>query len=134
MEAIFRGLQWKTLLIYLDDVIVFGSTVEEVIKRLEAVLVRLRDAKLKLKPKKCHLFQTEVLYLGHVVSSNGISTDPAKTDSVRNWPTPTNPTDIRSFLGLASYYDGFVKKFSDVGQTTDCPHTEEPTLCLDSGM
>lgn len=114
MEAIFRGLQWKTLLIYLDDVIVFGSTVEEVIERLEAVLVRLRDAKLKLKPKKCHLFQTEVLYLGHVVSSNGISTDPAKTDSVRNWPTPTNPTDIRSFLGLASYYRRFVKKFSDV--------------------
>ena len=71
-----RGLQWETLLVYLDDVIVYGRTIMEEINRLREVLQRLRGAGLKLKPGKCHLFRQQVKYLGHVVSAEGVSTDP----------------------------------------------------------
>ena len=74
MENIMRGLQWESLLVYLDDVIVFGKTIEEELSRLKEVFRRLRQANLKLKPKKCVLFQQSVLYLGHVVSKDGIAT------------------------------------------------------------
>ena len=127
MENIFTGLQWKTLLIYLDDVIIFGSSVQEVISRLKTVLDRLREAHLKLKPKKCHLFQTEVLYLGHVVSAEGVKTDPSKIEAVKSWPRPTNQTEVRSFLGLASYYRKFIVKFSEVAKPlTDLTKKDKP--------
>ena len=116
METVLSGLHWKILLIYLDDVIIFGSSVNEVVERLKIVLDRLREANLKLKPKKCHLFQKEVLYLGHVVSEAGVSTDPSKIESIKTWPTPANPTDVRSFLGLASYYRRYIKGFAHIAK------------------
>lgn len=67
MEKVLEGMQWKGALVYLDDVIVFGKTFEEELGRLEEVLQRLRDANLKLSPKKCLLFQHEVPFLGHIV-------------------------------------------------------------------
>ena len=121
METVLTGLHWKILLIYLDDIIIFGASVEEVVDRLKIVLERLRSANLKLKPKKCHLFQKEVLYLGHVVSEAGVSTDPAKIDTIKTWPKPTNVTDVRSFLGLASYYRRYIKGFA---------HTARPLHAL----
>ena len=114
MELILRGLHWKTCLIYLDDIIVFGTTFQENLERLEEVFLRLAKTGLKLKPVKCNLFQKEVAYLGHIVSQRGISTDPAKTDMVRQWPTPTSATEVRSFLGLASYYRRFMPQFAQV--------------------
>ncbi|XP_078476934.1 uncharacterized protein LOC144737926 isoform X1 [Lampetra planeri] len=80
MELVLSGLQWETCLIYLDDVIVFSKTFEEHLQRLRGVFLRMRSAKLKFKPAKCHLFCKSVRYLGHIVDSSGISTDPAKTD------------------------------------------------------
>ncbi len=72
-------LYLKWCLIYLDDIVVFSSTVEEHLLRLEAIFQRLGDAGLKLKPSKCHLLQRRIKYIGHVVSENGIETDPDKT-------------------------------------------------------
>ena len=114
IERIMKGLRFEILLVYLDDVIIFGSTFEESLDRLILVLQRLRDAKLKLKAKKCHLFQKEVIYLGHKVSGNGIEADPGKIESVTKWPTPSNVTDVRSFLGLCSYYRKFIEGFSEI--------------------
>ena len=83
METVMRGLQWETLLIYLDDIIVFSKDVETRIQRLEVVFHRLQGAGLKLKPAKCNFFGKEVEYPGHIVSGAGIATDPKKIAVVK---------------------------------------------------
>ena len=79
MEKVFAGLPLTVCLIYLDDILVPGRTFEGHIKNLRVVLLRLREAKLKLSPKKCDLFRREVKFLGHV----GVATDPEKLEAVR---------------------------------------------------
>ena len=114
MEMVLRGLQWKTLLIYLDDIIIFSSNLQEHFKRLEEVLSRLSKANLKLKPSKCHLLQKEVLFLGHIVGQNGIRPNPELIKSVREWNTPKSTKQVQQFLGLANYYRRFIKNFSEI--------------------
>ena len=94
----------------------YGRSLEEELKRLEEVFRRLALAGLKLKPSKCVLFQRSVPYLGHIVSEDGIQTDPAKVERVHKWPVPVNATEVKSFLGLASYYGRFVPNFASVAR------------------
>lgn len=127
MEQVLSELHWEVLLVYLDDVIVFAKTIDEELTRLGMVFQRLRKAGLKLKAKKCHLFRESVLYLGHVVSREGVSTDPEKIRAVKEWPTPTSVKDVQSFLGLASYYRRFIEGFANIArplhQLTEKAHT-----------
>ena len=85
MERCLGGLNLKICLVYLDDVIVFGSTFEETLERLQTVLKRLGDFGLKLRASKCKFFYTELLYLGHVVSALGVSPDPDKIAALQEW-------------------------------------------------
>ena len=112
MEKCLGDLNHTCCVVYLDDIIVFGKTVEEHVYRLEAVIQRLTEHGFKLKASKCKLLQTRVKYLGHILSADGIGTDPDKTESIRNWPTPQNVKELRSFLGLASYYRKFIPNLS----------------------
>ena len=116
MDLVLAGLQWSSCLVYLDDIIIVGRTFSEHLHNLQTVLTRLREAGLKLKPQKCNLCLPQVEFLGHIVSAGGISTDPRKTEKVRNWPTPTNRREVQQFLGLASYYRRFVQDFAKIAK------------------
>jgi hypothetical protein len=100
----------------LDYVIVIGRTFKEHLPNLQNVCQRFREARLKLNPEKCQLFRREVRYLGHIVSPEGISTDPEKLTAVHKWPTPKNKHDTRSFLGLCTYYRRFISGFADIAK------------------
>ncbi|RXN39345.1 Transposon Ty3-I Gag-Pol poly [Labeo rohita] len=112
MTCCFGDLNFESLLIYLDDIIVFSRTFEEHLERLDVVFSRLRKHGLKLKPQKCSLLREEVQYLGHVVSVKGIHTDPEKISRVRDWKRPSNVKEVLGFVGFAGYYRRFIKGYA----------------------
>ena len=116
MDCVLAGLHWKTCLVYIDDIIVVGKSFDEHLCNLQAVLERLRQAGLKLHPRKCQLLRHKVTYLGHVVSAQGITPDPDKTDRVNRWLTPQSAKEVQQFLGLANYYRRFIKNFASVAK------------------
>lgn len=101
---------------YLDDILIYSETLEEHKRHVRQVLEVLSMNGLHLKPEKCHFNQTEVKYLGLIIGQEGIKMDPAKVETVRNWPTPTCTRDIRAFLGFANFYRRFIKGFSQVAK------------------
>lgn len=112
MERMFGDCRYQSVLLYLDDVIVFSNSVGQHLERLEEVFSRLQHQGLKIKLSKCQFFQKQVKYLGHVVSPEGVATDPDKVAAVRDWKPPTNLAELRSFLGFSSYYRRFIADFA----------------------
>lgn len=112
MQRLFGEQHCQSLLLYLDDVVVFSSSISQHLERLEGVLSRLGQEGLKAKLEKCTFFKQEVGYLGHVISSAGVSTDPGKIEAVAQWRRPTQVAELRSFLGFTSYYRRFVEGFA----------------------
>ena len=83
---------------------------------MRAVFEKLKQVGLKLKPSKCEFFRQELIYLGHVVSIDGIQTDPKKVEAIHKWPVPTNMTEVRNFLEFKNYYQSFIKKYGQVAK------------------
>ena len=104
----------ENIILYLDDILVFADSFAQMITRLRWTFVKLRNYGLKIKPKKCVLFQTSVQFLGHVVSAKGIETDPDKVKAVTDCVKPMSVKEVRSFLGLTGYYRKFVPKYSSI--------------------
>ena len=113
MNLVMRSLNWKTVLAFLDDVLIMGKTFEDHLGNLGEALKRFRKYGLKLKPKKCLFFQREVEFLGRLVSSDKLSMTEAHIKVVAAWPTPTCSKDVECFMGLANYHRSFVKNFSN---------------------
>ncbi|XP_055366656.1 retrovirus-related Pol polyprotein from transposon 17.6 isoform X2 [Betta splendens] len=125
MLSIFGDLNFSSLLCYLDDLLVFASTEEEALERLEIVFQRLRLHNLKLSPKKCHLMRSSVKFLGHVVDSNVVAVDPAKieviskmskTDLMEDDGYTPSVRRIKSFLGMVFYYQHFIPHCSSIAK------------------
>ena len=116
MQSCLGNIYLWYCIIYLDDVIVFSKTPEEHVFRLRAVFEKLKQAGLKLKPSKCEFFRQELTYLGHVVSKDGIQTDPKKVEAIHKWPAPTNMMEVRSFPRFTNYYHRFIKKYAQVAK------------------
>ena len=116
MESCLGEMHLKWCIIYLDDIIVFSKTPEEHVERLRGVFEKLSAAGLKLKPSKCKFFKSQITYLGHIVSKDGIETDPKKITAIKDWPVPKTVTDVQSFLGFTNYYCKFIPKYAHIAQ------------------
>ena len=112
MGEALRSMNWKNLLIYVDDLCVFSSDFDSHLVHLEQLFQLLSKANLKLKPQKCQFAKPQIHYLGHVISAKGIQVNPDKMSAVKTFPTPKNQKDVRGFLGLCNYYRKFIKGFS----------------------
>ena len=114
MDQVLQGLRWSRCLVYLDDVISFGTTFEDTLDNLTFIFEPLRTYGLQLKSTKCHLFQTSVPFLGHVVGRRGLECDPKKIEDVKSWPVPDCLKSVRQFLGFVGYYRRFIPSFADL--------------------
>ena len=114
MHLTLKGLCWSDCLVYLDDIIIFGRTLQEHRERLSLVLSRLSEAGLKINPKKCKFLSEQVVVLDHVVTCDGISTDPEKVRVIKEWPVPENESQLKAFLGTAGYYREFVPNYAHI--------------------
>ena len=112
MNLVLAGLTYESCLVYLDDIVIFAPTLEIHLERMRNVFDRIRQAKLKLRPDKCHLLQKEIKFLGHIISERGIAMDPDKLACVRSWPAPVKLKEVRAFVGLCSYYRRYIQGFS----------------------
>lgn len=122
MDNILRGIANEHCCVYLDDIIVFSTSLPEHIQRLESVFKRLRGANLKIQLTKTDFLKREIAYLGHIVTPEGVKPNPDKISAIKEYPIPKSTKEIKGFLGLLGYYRKFIKDFAHI--------TKPMTKCL----
>lgn len=121
MTQILQPFIDKFVVVYFDDILIFSNNLEEHVDHLTQVLCTLRFESFYINLKKCSFAQPSMLFLGFIISSNGVTTDPEKVQAILEWPTPNNIHEVKSFHGLASFYRRFVKGFSSImAPITEC--------------
>jgi hypothetical protein len=111
MNSIFAPYMRKFVLLFMNDILIYSRTLDDHVQHIRLVLQTLLQHKLFLKFKKCAFAQQNIEYLGHVISNDGVSTDPSKIDAMVNWHVPKSLTEVRGFLGLTGYYRKFVRNY-----------------------
>lgn len=112
MENILRDILNKKCMVYIDDIIIFSTSLQEHLENLKEVFDRLRNANLKIQLDKSEFLQKELSYLGHVVTPEGVKPNPDKILAIKNYPIPKTTKQIKGFLGLLGYYRKFIKNFA----------------------
>ncbi|WVZ83016.1 hypothetical protein U9M48_030205 [Paspalum notatum var. saurae] len=112
MNLIFAPLLRKGILVFMDDILIYSNTLDEHMRLLKEVFEILRVNQFYLKGSKCSFLRQEVEYLGHIISGQGVSTEPSKITAVANWQKPRNVKELRGFLGLIGYYRKFIKHYA----------------------
>ncbi|XP_024995868.1 uncharacterized protein LOC112529021 [Cynara cardunculus var. scolymus] len=114
MNRVCRSMLDKSVIVFIDDILVYSKSEIDHITHLRQMLELLRKDKLYAKFPKCEFWLRKVQFLGHMISGEGISVDPFKIEAIQNWEQPKNASEIRSFLGLEGYYRRFIKDFSKI--------------------
>lgn len=125
MDNVLRDLQNDACLVYLDDIIVYSTSLQEHIVKLEKVFKKLRDSNFKIQLDKSEFLKLETDFLGHVISADGVKPNPEKIKAISKYPIPKTPTEIKRFLGLLGYYRKFIPDFARI--------TKPLTQCLKKG-
>ena len=121
MNEVLRPFLGKFIVVYLDDILIYSKEIEEHLEHLQQLFEVLRKQRLYAKLEKCNFLLPEVSFLGYIIGKEGVKVDPEKVKAIKEWPTPTTLTQVRSFHGLASFYRRFIKDFSSVmAPVTEC--------------
>ncbi|GJZ28735.1 putative reverse transcriptase domain-containing protein [Tanacetum coccineum] len=117
MNRVCKPYLDKFMIVFIDDILIYSRNKEEHANHLRIILELLKKEKLYAKFSKCDFWIRIVQFLRHLIDSQGLHVDPAKIEAVKNWTSPTTPTEIRQFLGLAGYYQRFIKDFSKIAKS-----------------
>jgi hypothetical protein len=116
MNSILEPFLRKFIIVFMDDILVYSGSLSDHAQHLKQVLTQLRTHKFYAKLSKCVFAHLSLEYLGHIICTIGVSTDPDKTQAMRDWPTPLTVTELRGFLGLTGYYRKFVKNYGTLAK------------------
>jgi hypothetical protein len=116
MNLVLAPFLRKFVMVFIDDILIYSPTWHSHLEHLRLVFATLRDHKFYLKERKCVFGKKELIYLGHVISGEGVATNPQKTEAMLKWPTPMTVTDLRGFLGLTGYYRRFVQGYGIIAR------------------
>nr|GFB19320.1 putative reverse transcriptase domain-containing protein [Tanacetum cinerariifolium] len=117
MNRVCKPYLDKFMIVFIDDILIYSRNKEKHANHLRIILKLLRKEKLYAKLSKCDLWISVVQFLGHIIDNQGLHVDPAKIEAIKNWTSPTTPTEICQFLGLTGYYRRFIKDFSKIAKS-----------------
>lgn len=116
MNNVLKEYIGKLCFVYLDDIIIFSTSLEEHLVALNKIFETLRKANLKLSLDKCEFMKRETEYLGHIITTDGIKPNPKKIEAIQKYPLPKTEREIKSFLGLVGYYRKFIQDFAKIAK------------------